>query len=119
MKGMYKEAVEEFLKNETIAGMNTETVAVLQKAYSTSGWLGYCWQEMNRLNQTAKTGYVSHKYFVLSYLQVGEKERALEWLEKSYRERGEVLLYLKVDPRFDPLRQDPRFESLLRRVHGS
>ena len=71
---------------------------------------------VDQLKKASKKGYVSPKYFALTYLQLGEKDRAFEWLEKSYQERGEVLLYLKVDPRFDPLRSDPRFADLLRRV---
>ena len=113
---MDKEAVEEFLKAETLSGTSQETVAMLQAAYSESGWKGYCRQQLNPLKKASKEGYVSPKYFVLAYLQLGEKDRAFEWLEKAYEERGEVLLYLKVDPRFDPLRSDPRFAGLLRRV---
>lgn len=77
-------------------------------------------QQLNHLKKDSKEGYVSPKYFVLAYLQIGEKDRAFEWLEKAYEERGEVLLYLKVDPRFDPLRSHPRFADLLRRIgHAS
>jgi serine/threonine protein kinase/tetratricopeptide (TPR) repeat protein len=115
-KGMYKEAVEEFLKHEPLSGTSQEKVATLRAAYSESGWEGFCQQQLERLKKAATEGYVSPKYFVLTYLQLGEKDRAFEWLEKAYQERGEVLLYLKVDPRFDPLRSDPRFSDLLRRV---
>lgn len=89
---------------------------MLQTAYSVAEWQGYCRQEVNRLRQAAKEKYVSAKYFILAYLQLGEKESAFEWLQKAYEERGEVLLYLKVDPRFDLVRSDPRFKDLLRRV---
>jgi TolB-like protein len=115
-KGMYEEALEEFLTFETLAGASQETVAAFRRAYSASGWSGYCRQQLSRLQKASKKRYISPKYFVLTYLQLGEKDRAFEWLEKSYQERGEVLLYLKVDPRFDPLRPDPRFADLLRRV---
>ena len=45
------------------------------------------------------------------------KEQALAWLEKAYQERSGGLRYLKMDPRYDPLRSDPRFQDLLRRLH--
>jgi hypothetical protein len=48
---------------------------------------------------------------------LGEKEQAFEWLEKAYEERSSALVYLKVDPSFDSLRDDPRFTDLLRRIH--
>lgn len=115
-KGMYKEAVEEFLKDDTLSGVSQETVAALRTAYAKSGWEGFCRQQLSHLHTDSKEGYVSPKNFALAYLQLGEKDQAFEWLEKSYAERSEVLLYLKVDPRFDPLRSDPRFADLVRRV---
>lgn len=47
---------------------------------------------------------------------VGDKEQTFKWLEQ-YKEKTEPLLYLRVDPRLDSLRSDPRFEDLLRRVN--
>jgi hypothetical protein len=47
---------------------------------------------------------------------LGEKDKAFEWLEKAYQERSEELLFLKVEPVLDPLRADPRFQSLIRRI---
>jgi hypothetical protein len=57
------------------------------------------------------------KYFALAYLQLGNKEEAFRWFEQAYKDRAELLVYMKVDPRFDVLRSDPRFEDLLRRVN--
>jgi TolB-like protein/DNA-binding winged helix-turn-helix (wHTH) protein/Tfp pilus assembly protein PilF len=51
-----------------------------------------------------------------AYLGLGDKEKALEWLGKAYQQRSNELTKLKVDPIFDPLRNDPRFQDLLRRV---
>ena len=48
---------------------------------------------------------------------MGDKEQTFEWLEQAYKEKTEPLLYLRVDPRLDSLRSDPRFEDLLRRVN--
>ncbi len=46
----------------------------------------------------------------------GETEEAMTWLERAYEERDPLLLVVKVDPRMDPLRSDPRFQDLLRRI---
>jgi len=51
------------------------------------------------------------------YVRLGDREQALASLEEAYQERSPVLRYLKMDPRFDPLRSDPRFQDLLRRLH--
>ena len=51
-----------------------------------------------------------------AYLGVGDKEKAVDWLIKAYQQRTNELTKLKVDPVFDPLRNDPRFQDLLRRV---
>jgi len=47
---------------------------------------------------------------------VGDKEQTFKWLEQAYKEKTEPLLYLRVDPRLDSLRSDPRFADLVRRV---
>jgi hypothetical protein len=50
------------------------------------------------------------------YIGLEEREEALTWLEKSYRQHSAMMAWLKVDPRFDPIRQEPGFQDLMRRV---
>ena len=52
----------------------------------------------------------------MSYLRLGDKPKALEWLEKALDERSFRMGYLKVEPTWEPLRSGPRFQQLLRRV---
>ena len=52
----------------------------------------------------------------VAYIGVNENEKALDWLEKALRERSSSIATLKVDPVYDPLREDPRFQELLRRA---
>ena len=47
---------------------------------------------------------------------IGETEEAMTWLERAYEKRDPGLLTAKIDPRLDPLRSDPRFQDLLRRI---
>jgi hypothetical protein len=47
---------------------------------------------------------------------IGDRDRAFEWLEKALEERDPMMVYLRVHPRLDPLRGDPRFDALVRRV---
>ncbi len=51
------------------------------------------------------------------YIGLGENDLALEWLEKAYEERDVALIFLKVDPAYDSLRSDPRFQDLMRRMN--
>jgi hypothetical protein len=48
---------------------------------------------------------------------LGEKNTALDWLDRAYRERNDRLVYLNVDPMADPLRSEPRFRDLMKRLH--
>jgi hypothetical protein len=78
---------------------------------------GY-WQKALELElEKAKQRYVSAYEIALLYARLDEKERAFDWLEKAYEERSSALVYLKVEPAFDNLRQDPRFVGLLKRIH--
>jgi DNA-binding winged helix-turn-helix (wHTH) protein/TolB-like protein/Tfp pilus assembly protein PilF len=71
-----------------------------------------------RLKHAEETGVVSNAYnTAMIYVGMGEKERAFEYLEKSYREKEYLLLYLKVDPLWDSLRSDTRFKDLLQRMN--
>ncbi len=117
IKGMYKEAVEEHLKSKALSGDISENVEKLKAAYATSGSKGYYREELRQLKGSSTRGYVLPKYFVLTELQLGNTEETLKWLEAAYKERTEPLAYLRVDPRFDSLRSDVRFEDLLRRVN--
>jgi hypothetical protein len=53
----------------------------------------------------------------LIHAGLGEKDQAFEWLERAYEERDKGLLFLRIDPPLDPLRSDPRFQDLLRRMN--
>jgi TolB-like protein/DNA-binding winged helix-turn-helix (wHTH) protein/Tfp pilus assembly protein PilF len=71
--------------------------------------------EMQRLTQ--KKLYIRPACVAEVYVSLGDKDEAMRWLERAYRERDAWLALLKVQPRFDPLRSDPRFQDLLRRMN--
>jgi hypothetical protein len=71
---------------------------------------------LDELNTLGKQSAVSPYQLALVYAGLGEKEHAFESLEKAKVERSTLLTYLKMDPRFDSLRSDPRFQDLLRRM---
>ncbi|MEK6407430.1 MAG: winged helix-turn-helix domain-containing protein [Acidobacteriota bacterium] len=85
-------------------------------AYARSGKPAAARNILSRFQEFARQRYVSPSAFILIYTALGEKDQAFAWLEKAYEERDFDLGVLKVDPKLDPLRSDPRFTDLLRRV---
>jgi eukaryotic-like serine/threonine-protein kinase len=115
-KGMYKEAIEEFSRALALAENDTETAAALGHAYAASGAAGEATRILEQLLAATKQGYVSPYSMTRIYIGLGDHEQSLAWLEKTYEERHGILVYLKVEPLFDPLRTDPRFKDLLDRM---
>jgi serine/threonine protein kinase/tetratricopeptide (TPR) repeat protein len=112
-KGMYREALAEF---EKLPGGQNATV---MRAYvlARMGERGQALRTLDKLNELSKKARVPAESFAIVHLGLGEKDQALAWLEKSYQERDYVSLgSLKLDPIWDPLRSDPRFADLLRRI---
>lgn len=117
-KGLYDQAFEVRLKAMTVIGFDPETIEARKKAYAVSGWKGYWRKELELTEEWARQegGYVTPYSLARMCARLGDKNRALGWLEKAYSERSDHLVLLKVDPIFDELRADPRFLDLLRRV---
>jgi hypothetical protein len=74
---------------------------------------------LDGLKETSKHRYISPYSIAVIYLGLGDKEQAFAWLNRAYQERDNWLIYLKVEPRLDPLRLDARFTELLRLVRLS
>jgi hypothetical protein len=68
------------------------------------------------LKARKQTGYVPAAAFVNAYLGLDEYDQAFAWLDQAYKEHSNLLMWLKVDPYFDPIRSDPRFVDLFHRV---
>jgi tetratricopeptide (TPR) repeat protein len=71
---------------------------------------------IEKLERRSRQGYVSPTAFAYIYAALGDKEKAIAYLEKGYEERAFQMQFLKIDPRWDKLRNDPRFADLMRRV---
>ena len=72
---------------------------------------------LGELKYLSNRKYVSAYDIALIHLGLGEKDQAFAWLERAYEERCPTLEFLKVEPSLDPLRSDPRFADLLRRMN--
>jgi len=89
---------------------------VLIRAYAHAGRRSDAIRLLKQLEERQKTEYVPAGAFVNAYLGLDEKEQAFGALEQAYKERSNILQFLKTHPYFDPIRNDPRFADLLRRV---
>jgi TolB-like protein/tetratricopeptide (TPR) repeat protein len=91
--------------------------AYLGHAYGVAGRKDEALQILNELGEAAKHRYVPNPAFALVELGLGQKEKAMDWLERGYEaHEARFIAYIKVDPFLDPLRGDPRFEALLKKV---
>jgi tetratricopeptide (TPR) repeat protein len=90
----------------------------LGHAYAVAGKVTRARNVLAALNTAAATSYVPSYYFAVVHAGLGERDQALRYLERAYEERSTVLAYLLIDPRLAPLRDDPRFLALARRLGG-
>jgi tetratricopeptide (TPR) repeat protein len=115
-KANYKEALLELQKAKDLLKENVAVEADMGYAYAVRGDRRKAENVINELETVSKRRYVSSYHTALIYSGLDEKGRALEWLEKAYEERCDLLVYLNVEPRLDNLRADPRFTDLLRQI---
>lgn len=118
----YNKAIEEETKARLLTGEAPQIVLAkmdrLRRAFTTRGVLGY-WEEQLQLlrgEQNPPEANVRAFGLAIVYGHIGEKDKAIANLEIAYTERDTQMTELGVDPQFDPLRSDPRFDDLLRRV---
>jgi len=114
-QGKFTEAITELQLAKQI-DTNHYVLAALGKAYALSGRRSEALKAIEQMKEWSKQRYVSPHSVALVYIGLGEKDLAFEWLEKAIEARSEHMGWLKVDPRIDPLRSDPRFTALVRRV---
>jgi tetratricopeptide (TPR) repeat protein len=113
-KGMYAEAIAEFQKVAALSG--GEPNVPLAHTYAASGRTDDARKMLDALQQ--RYGEDVESYFLGGiHAALGEKDEAFAWLEKAYDEHSFFLVFLPADPWFDPLRDDPRFQDLLRRLN--
>jgi Flp pilus assembly protein TadD len=115
-KGMLKEAIGQLEKARDMAASLPMAHALLAHAYATAGRKAEAQKELILLTHIGRERYVPASYLAIVAIALGDKNQAFAYLQKSYVDRSEQLLYLSVEPLVDPLRSDPRFETLLKKV---
>jgi len=115
-KGMYTEAIELSEKSLQTSPTSQPFLRVAGYAYAKSGRRREAEEVIRKFKDIAKTQYVASYYVASIYTALSERDEAFAELEKAYAERDYLLPRLKIDPFMDPLRDDPRFKDLVRRM---
>jgi adenylate cyclase len=116
-KGMYAEAIAAYQKGIEISERTPSFLAAMGHAYAASGRRDEALKILSELKQMSGNKYVGPYDLAILYTGLGEKDKAFEQLDKAIEERSGWVIYLNVEPFFDPLRSDPRYKSLLKRIN--
>jgi len=114
--GRYELAIDEGEKGVKLSGGSPLMNAALAQTFATAGKREKAIQILDDLTNLTKQKYVAPYFFAGIHIGLGEDDRAIEYLEKSYEEHSHWLIYLHLDPSMDSLRSNPRFQDLSRRV---
>ena len=115
-QGDFRSAIRELQKASALSSNNSTSLAHLGRAYALSGSHDEARKVAEQLEETSKQHYVPAWDMAVLFAAMGDADTAFRWLEKSYTKRESQMPFLKVDYRIDPLRADPRFQKMLRRV---
>jgi TolB-like protein/DNA-binding winged helix-turn-helix (wHTH) protein/Flp pilus assembly protein TadD len=113
-KHMYGEAIAELQKAVQLSGGGPTCMANLARADAASGKKSEAEKLLGDLKKRSSPGYSHGSEIAVIYASLGDKEQAMNWLEKGYEERFNPGVLLR--PGFDPLRSEPRFQELTRRI---
>jgi TolB-like protein/Tfp pilus assembly protein PilF len=119
MKGNLREALAEYKKAVELDD-DPFVLALLGQAYAKVGQRDEALKILAQLSQIGAHRYVPSYSFAVLHMALGENDKAIEWLERSYQEgAGLDLIFVKVDPMLDPLQKEPRFQALVTKVFAA
>jgi TolB-like protein/DNA-binding winged helix-turn-helix (wHTH) protein/Tfp pilus assembly protein PilF len=114
--GREKEAVEELERASDLQG-DAELARVLRSAFASGGYRGAMRAWLDDTKKKVDRGVEQALSVAIEYARLGEKEQALNWLERAADERSRALVYeIRTDPQFDILRDNPRYRQLIQRI---
>jgi len=114
--GQHQEAIAASEKAVELSERTPGALGILGLAYGLAGRKAEANQILNELLKLNEMRYVTPAAMVNVYIGLGDKDQAFAWLEKAYEEKSNYVLFMKVFPPLDPLRSDPRFADLVRRI---
>ena len=115
-KQMYPEAVDAYIKFLALSDFPQELREQFVDSFKVSGWEGFLLKRLEVLKTVAKTRDVEPHHFAGLYVRLGRKDEAFTWLNKAFQARDVATLQFKIEPAYDPIRNDPRYAQLLRKI---
>jgi TolB-like protein/Tfp pilus assembly protein PilF len=117
--GKYEDAIAELEQARSLAGDTPRTLSGLAYACARAHQRGRAMDFLDRLQKLSTHRYVPPFDVAVVHAALGERDLAFQWLDKAYEDRHPWLVMLKVTPKVDSLRSDPRFAALLERIADS
>ena len=117
-KKMYPQVIEEWRAYAKLTGERSDSdyAAALEQGFRSGGWQGALSKSIETLKAQRKAGYSVTYIIADAYAELGDKDQAFQWLNTAFQEHDEGLMGLKTDFTLDPIRSDPRFVELVRKV---
>ena len=115
-EGKYPEALAEFSMAREFSRGNSEAISMTGYAWARAGDAVKARGVLDELKSLSAQRYIPASNIATVYLALGEQDEAVAWLEKAYEERDVHLSFLKIAPKWDSFRSDPRFAAILERV---
>src|SRR5678815_1759516 len=115
-QGRYADALTEVQKSVELANRSNAPLALLGHVYARMGRQGEAEAVIKELEKRYADKQADGRDLAVVYAGLDDKNKAFEWLEKSFKDRGVFLVFLKLEPLLEPLRSDPRWNDLERRV---
>jgi len=110
------QAFEWFVRALTQSGEKPDEIQSWKTIYTKSGWRGINERQFEESKEAEKNGNPNYNHLATLSIELGQREQAFAYLEKTFIKRQWVMVVLNVHPRYDSLRGDPRFDELVRRV---
>ncbi len=118
-KGKFPEAIDEFKLTVKLSPGNLSYLTNLARLYAWAGKEAEARQALAEVKELSKTQFIGAWPIGLIYSALGDKDEAFAWMDRAYDERSSWLLSVRVNPWLEPLRSDPRFDELVRRVEAT
>ena len=112
----YASAIETLQKAVAVSNRSPSALGKLGRAYGLVGRREEAHKILDELLALSRQRYVPPRSIVEVYIGLGDRDKIFEWLERCYQERANTMIWLNVGTEDDPIRSDPRFDDLLRRV---